>query len=111
MHALSHTRRHEGRATVIELTGEIDVATAPQLRSSLEPAFGAPEPRLVIDLAGVTFIDSSGLRVLIETHKRAEQDGGSLALARPSPWVVRLLRVTGLDRRIAVHPDVAEAAE
>lgn len=74
--------------------GEIDAHTAPSLA---EAVADAQRPKLSIDLSGVGFIDSSGLRVLIEAHRRAADAGGSLHLTRPSDSVRRLLAISGLD--------------
>lgn len=83
------------------LVGEIDAHTAPELAAHLDPLPGASGD-VVVDLAGVTFIDSSGLRVLVEAHHRSSESGRRLALRSPSPAVVRLLEISGL----ADHLDV-----
>jgi anti-sigma B factor antagonist len=81
------------------LTGEIDSYTAPELSERLA---GEP-PVEVLDLAGVTFIDSSGLRVIVEAHQRRTAAGSRLVLRAPSAAVQRLLEISGL----AGHLDVA----
>jgi anti-sigma B factor antagonist len=81
------------------LTGEIDSYTAPELSERLA---GDP-PIEVLDLAGVTFIDSSGLRVLVEVHQQRVAAGSRLQLRSPSAAVQRLLEISGL----AGHLDVA----
>jgi anti-sigma B factor antagonist len=73
------------------LVGEIDANTAGRLTQ----AFDGPGD-LVLDLSGVEFVDSSGLRVLIELHQNRSQAGGSLVLRTPSPAVRRLLEVSGV---------------
>ncbi len=80
------------------LRGEIDSYTAPDLANRLS---GDP-PVDVLDLAGVTFIDSSGLRVLVETHQARADAGSRLVLRTPSASVQRLLEISGL----AGHLDV-----
>lgn len=80
------------------LEGEIDSFSAAQLASRL-----AGDPAVdVVDLSGVTFIDSSGLRVLVEAHQQRIDRGGRLALRAPSASVQRLLEISGL----AGHLDV-----
>ena len=79
----------------VVLKGEIDVYTAPTLADWLEPLQGAGSD-VSIDLAGVGFIDSIGLGVLIDAHRRAVETGRRLVLARPSPAVVRLIEISGL---------------
>jgi anti-sigma B factor antagonist len=73
--------------------GEIDGQTSPQLGVALA---ADPAKALELDLSGVSFVDSSGLRVLIEAHQRAEQAGGRLTLVRVSPTVARLLDISGV---------------
>lgn len=74
--------------------GEIDAHTAPSLAAALADE---QRPNLTIDLSGVGFIDSSGLRVLIAAHRLAADSGGSLHLRHPSDSVRRLLAISGLD--------------
>ena len=74
------------------LVGEIDTYTAPQLSERLA---GEP-PVEVLDLAGVSFIDSSGLRVLVEGHQTRLERGSRLVLRSPSAAVQRLLEISGL---------------
>jgi anti-sigma B factor antagonist len=73
------------------LVGEIDAHTAGRLTHE----FGDPGD-LVLDLSGVEFVDSSGLRVLIELHQNRARAGGTLVLRTPSPAVRRLLEVSGV---------------
>ncbi len=73
------------------LVGEIDAHTAGRLTQ----AFDDPGD-LVLDLSGVEFVDSSGLRVLIELHQNCSQAGGAVVLRTPSPAVRRLLEVSGV---------------
>jgi anti-anti-sigma factor len=77
------------------VAGEIDASTAPALDDALShlPIGDGP---VVLDLSGVSFIDSSGLRVLISLAGRARDEGRSVALRDPSPTVARLLEITGL---------------
>jgi anti-anti-sigma factor len=81
------------------LAGEIDSYTAPELSERLD----ADPSLVVLDLTEVTFIDSSGLRVLVEGHRRRVEAGSSLTLRSPSAAVQRLLEISGL----AGHLDVS----
>jgi anti-sigma B factor antagonist len=77
---------------VLVLSGEIDSYTAPDLAARL-----ASEPVVeVVDLSAVTFIDSSGLRTLIEADRSRQGDGGRIMLRAPSASVQRLLEISGL---------------
>lgn len=90
-------------------TGELDVATAPQLIAALRSHDDYAE--LVIDLRGLSFMDSSGLRLLVSEHDRAEQGGYALRIVRGGPEVGRLLRLTRMDERLPfVDADALDAA-
>lgn len=78
------------------VAGELDAATAPGLGDLLQPLVGQPNASVVVNLADVTFMDSSGLRALVRAANSARDGGGSLVLARASGAVTRLLEVTGL---------------
>ncbi len=80
---------------VLTLVGELDAETAGRLQSHLEAV--DPAERLVVDLSGLGFVDSSGLRVIISAHQRHETAGGRLLVRAPSQRVARILQVTGLD--------------
>jgi anti-sigma B factor antagonist len=75
------------------VVGEIDAHTAPDISEAVAQA---TSPSLEIDLSGVDFVDSSGLRALIEAHQRFEASGGSLTLVRPSAVVARLFDISGV---------------
>lgn len=80
------------------LAGEIDTYTAPELQLALADL---PE-HCIVDLAEVSFIDSSGLRVIVEAHSQRRERGGGMTLRAPSPSVERLLEISG----VAAHLDV-----
>ena len=79
--------------------GEIDLYTAPRLQSELAAviAGAAPASRVVVDMSGVDFCDSTGMNVLLSSLRRAKERGGQLELAAPRPGVRKILQVTGLD--------------
>jgi len=91
--------------TVVAVDGEIDVASAPTFEEVLQSAMAASD-RVVIDLSGVQFMDSTGLGVLMRAHKRQDDAGAILRLAAPSDRVVRILDITQLDAVFAVYPSV-----
>ena len=80
----------QGAAMVIYVRGELDIATCEELRDAIEPHLG-PAQAVVLDLAGVTFMDSSSLPVLVQARGRLTPDGGSLILRNPSTAARRLL--------------------
>ncbi|MGW3142154.1 STAS domain-containing protein [Streptomyces sp. NPDC001139] len=81
---------------VLRLTGEIDHDTGVILRHALEAADGA-RPRTVLDLSRLTFMDSTGINILIAAHRSHLQAGGWLRLAAPSGSVRRTLQIVGVD--------------
>ena len=102
-------RRAFGDAVVVAVEGELDLFTAPFLRDEVRDAIKQDSSKLVLDLGELSFMDSSGLSVLIEAWRLATGEGGGVALAAPQAPVARILRTTGLDRRIKVYPDVDAA--
>jgi anti-anti-sigma factor len=82
--------------SMVALSGEIDAQSASALAQRLDALFDGDGP-VEIDLAAVSFIDSSGLQVLIVLHQRADDAHRRLVLRSPSRPVVRLLEITGLD--------------
>lgn len=99
-----------GSVTIAELTGELDIASAPALRDQLLDLLRPGSCRLVIDLSRVSFCDASGLAVLVNTARRARLLGGFLLLAAVSPPVGQVLNITGLHRHLASFPTVQAAA-
>ena len=85
----------ESGQTVAHVTGEIDIATCERLRDAIEPHLGRGQ-RVVLDLSGVRFMDSSCLKVLLRAHTTLTGDGGSLILRNPSEMAKRLLSLSGL---------------
>lgn len=85
-------------ATVVRLSGDIDIFTSKAMRTRLVDALGSSHELLVLDLSDLEFCDSSGLGVLVGVQRRARSMGITLALTAPTPHMSRLLHVTGLDR-------------
>jgi anti-sigma B factor antagonist len=88
--------RDDGGKTVIELTGEIDIAAAPSLREFLLLAMGSGKPRVHVDLSQVGFLDSSGIGQLVQCCKKARSRGGSFSVACGASPVRRILEIEGL---------------
>ena len=85
-----------GRTTIVDVAGEVELHSAPQLRAELLRACDTQQPCVVVDLSGVTFIDSSGIGVVVGGLKRARERGGALVLVSPQPRVRRIFEITGL---------------
>jgi anti-sigma B factor antagonist len=92
-----HVFHEQDGSLLVELHGEIDMANAPHLEQLLITSLGAGESRIVIDLAGVTFMGSSALRALAAGHHAAEACAGTLVLRSPPRRVMDLFMITGLD--------------
>jgi anti-sigma B factor antagonist len=106
----SISRSREGDAVVIAPAGEVDLVTVHEVRSALAEA-ASEARRVVIDLREVTFMDSSGLRLLVEAQRQSEQDGYALAVVRGPAALDRLFDVTGLGDRLELHDDPERAAD
>jgi anti-sigma B factor antagonist len=89
---------------VYVLSGEVDAHTATQLASHFDPLPSGLDGALVLDMAQVTFMDSSGLRVLIELNRRASAAGVALTVRAPSRAVARIIEISGLSDVIEVSP-------
>lgn len=85
----------------MSVAGEIDLYTAPRLHSELMTALASATPgapiRLVVDMTGVEFCDSTGMNVLLAAQRRAREHGGDLQLAAPRSAIRKVLQVTGLE--------------
>jgi anti-sigma B factor antagonist len=89
--------------TRVRTTGEIDSTTAPQLQAELEAQLDAGVSELVVDLDGVTFLDSAGLCTLAAIHRRAATRGVTLRVLASHRAVIRPLQITGLWDLLAVE--------
>ncbi len=92
--------RTDGRTTVIAISGELDLATAPSLEQGLQDAENSGATLVILDLRRLAFIDSTGLAILVRAHRRAEESGRRFAVAKGSSQVQRLLELAGLEQRL-----------
>jgi len=103
------TDRVRYSCVIVEVRGEVDLGSARILGRYLSLVLTRQAPATILDLSGLAFLDCAGLRVLLAASRQAAAHGGSLFLAAPRPLVVKLLRLTGSDRHLAIFPTVAEA--
>jgi anti-anti-sigma factor len=90
-----------GGGAVVQVEGDLDMGTASKLEDALVGAgFGQ---RLVIDLTGCSFLDSSAVRVLVSAVRDSDAAGGSLALVAPDPGILRVLEISAVDTMLPVH--------
>jgi anti-sigma B factor antagonist len=106
---LSLATRTQGDRTVVAVTGEIDVYTAPKLREQIVALVDEGQYHLVIDMSGVEFLDSTGLGVLVGGLKRVRAHDGSLALVCDEERILKIFRITGLTKVFPIFPTVDEA--
>jgi anti-anti-sigma factor len=91
---IEHSSAPDGVRT-LSIAGELDIATTPQLERQVDRAIAEGAQTIVIDLAGLGFIDSTGLRMFLRLNERAGSDGWRLTMVRPSEQVKKILHVTG----------------
>jgi len=97
---LSIRSERRGDSQHVEPTGELDIATAELLEAELRAVELSDAETIVLDLSGLSFMDSTGLRVLLDFNERCGGDGGRLRVITGSPAVDRLLDIVGLRERL-----------
>ncbi|MCB2177519.1 MAG: STAS domain-containing protein [Actinomycetales bacterium] len=106
---VSVTSRQSGDRTVIEVKGEIDVYTAPALREEISSLVDAEHTTIVVDLTQVSFMDSTGLGVLVGALKKVRTLGGDLSLVINEEKILKVFRITALTQVFSIHPTLEEA--
>jgi anti-sigma B factor antagonist len=110
MHLQIDVTRTDGH-TVVSPHGEIDFATGPQLKDAITELLVAGDVHLVIDLLDVDFIESTGLGALIGGRRRAHALKGSLVLVCTEQQMLKIFRITGLDKVFTIHDTVDAATQ
>lgn len=110
VHIVAHRHRRDPW-TVITVSGDLDVAGAPELRQVIVSAVADGEVLIVLDLTGVEFIDSFGLGVVVGALKRTRQRGGDLSVVCPERRVRRVFELCDLDRIFTLHTTLDEVAD
>jgi anti-sigma B factor antagonist len=98
---VTSTHTDDGKA-VVSVRGEVDLVSCDELRRALHEALQS-STHAVVDLAELSFIDSSGLSVLVDAHRKARDAGGVLVVRNPTPMLRRLLDITRLDSLLVVE--------
>jgi anti-sigma B factor antagonist len=96
---------------VLKATGDLDVYTVRTLRDAIGQMIQDETPRVVVDLDGVPFMDSSGLGALMGGVRRLREAGGDLAVACTREQHLKLFAITGFGEGVSIAPTVEEAAE
>jgi anti-sigma B factor antagonist len=106
---LSISTRTEGVHTIVEVVGELDVHTVPDMRERLAALIADGHYHLIADLQGVDFLDSTGLGVLVGGLKRVYPHDGSFQLVCTQERILKVFRITGLINVFSIHASVADA--
>ena len=97
----------QGDALTVYLTGEIDHCVAEGLRNEIEMLIVAHNPhRLILDFSQVSFMDSSGIALILSTLRRAREIGGKLRVSHVPHQAMRVLNAAGIERLVEIVPDV-----
>ncbi|HVL82312.1 MAG TPA: anti-sigma factor antagonist [Actinomycetota bacterium] len=99
----------DGNRRVVRLGGECDLSTAPQLQEALGPMRAPDVNEIIVDVSQLSFMDSTGLGVLVGALKRVRESEGQFKIAGAQGAVARVLEVSGLDRIIPQFPSVEAA--
>ena len=92
--------RRSGAAAVVAVSGELDLASGPELEAELDQLTGPDIQLVVIDLRALDFMDSTGLSILVRAHQRLAGEGCEMGLVKGSQQVQRLLDLTGVAERL-----------
>jgi anti-sigma B factor antagonist len=103
------TQNVDDLVAVIRGEGRLNMVSAPGLREAVTEAVAAGRPRIVVDLSGVEFMDSSGLGALVGCLKTTRQAGGDLRIAAPSEQVTMVLKLSNLDRILTSYASATDA--
>jgi len=88
---------HSPEGPLIKVSGEVDLYSSPELRKVILKTIPGAKGDLVVDLSGVTYIDSSGVATLVEGLRSARENGSGFVLVKPSPAVMQVLELARLD--------------
>jgi anti-anti-sigma factor len=105
-----HIAHPGGGPAIVTMRGQLDVDTAPALRTSFDELAAQGATRIIVDLAALDFCDSIGLSTFVVGHTRCVEQGGWLRLAAPTPFLVRLLSIVGVAGTVPMYATV-EGAE
>ncbi len=94
---------------IVDVAGEVDVFSAPELANQLTQLFDAGRRIVMVDLTAVTFLDSTGLGTLVAARNRAEEAGGQLPVIGSGDRVMKLFRITGLEDVFEIYPSIDAA--
>jgi anti-sigma B factor antagonist len=94
---------------IVNLLGRLDIMMAVELEKQMHSLLDSGADRIIIDMARLDFLSSSGLRIFIECAKRIKNVKGRLVLCNPSPSVLRVFKITQLDSVFEIHDGLEKA--
>ena len=98
-----------GAATVVHTAGELDLHTAATLQAELEAAVAAQATLVVVDLAAVDFMDSTGLSAIVAAVAGVREYGGEVRVVTATPKITKVFTLTGVDQQVSMYDTVEEA--
>jgi anti-sigma B factor antagonist len=108
VHGLAVETCNGAGGALLTVQGEVDLVTAPELQAALESALPPERARVVIDLRGVTFLDSTGLALLLRYDRKAAMAGRRVVVVKGPPHVQRAFELTGLSQRLTMVDEPPE---
>jgi anti-sigma B factor antagonist len=94
---------------MIRAAGELDLSSAPSLSTAAENAFADGSQVLMLDLSGITFMDSTGISAVLTAHRAAEARGAVVAVIAPSDIAMRVLQIIGVEHLLHIYDSIDEA--
>lgn len=100
-----------GHVLVVAISGRLDTASAPVFDAKLAPLLGQPRPRILLDLADVTYISSAGLRSILQLVKHTAAHKGRVGMFGAPPHIMEVIEISGFPALLDVHPDRTAALD
>ncbi len=101
--------RQQGKVLVIDLAGRLDSRTAGDVGDRMDAIGTGADHQVVLNLAGLEFVSSAGLRVILRLARLLQSHGGELQISDAQPLVAEVLKTTGFDSLLRMHPTEADA--
>ena len=95
------------QSATVTLSGELDIATVPRVEEAIDAMLTGDVRTLTVDLSGLSFVDSSGLRLFIVLDQRAAEQGWELRLLRPDAQVLTVFRISGVEENLPFVEDAS----
>jgi len=101
--------QRENNVTILKLEGELDVYTSPKLKEKIMTLIKTERPFVVLDLKGLSYMDSTGLGVMGAGLKRFRENGGNIVLVSPQKIIQKILEITNMDVSLKIYQSYQEA--